>query len=121
MANVNQSAASAAVSSSTEPAPSALDIDQAQTLICEIATRADALNRVLCESIQSCKDNDSASLCVASQCLATQIGWMADLAATKLGGGRVVGGAEEWMLPPIFEKGSYLVQEAVQTSAGGVQ
>lgn len=110
----------------TEPVPTALDIDQARTLIGEIASCADALKQLICSVAESlsASENDRLAVAtnVASQGLAEKIGWAADVAVKKLGGGQVVGGAEEWMLPPIYSKGSYRVRGAeppARPQAGG--
>jgi len=76
---------------------------QLEYVLSGIAENADALERLLIECVMDSKSDEIAQLLTASQTLAQQIGWAADLGVQKLGGVMVMkGGAEAWMMPPAY-------------------
>ena len=76
----------------------AKNVEQVIMTLGEIACIADRL-RTLGSNILEETDYEDAQ---TVRYLAAQIGWMADLASTKLGGGELFGGAETWLLPPAY-------------------
>lgn len=65
----------------------------------EIALTASTIERLALE-LSRCPDSDAAEVLPDAICsLAQRIGWAADLAA---GGTGLRGGAEKWMMPPLY-------------------
>jgi hypothetical protein len=85
--------------------PTDVGIAQAAIAAQQIAFLADRLSD-LCQTIVADDFDDKAgyiNLALTASFLASQVGWLADLATQKLDGGAGLhGGAENWMCPPIY-------------------
>lgn len=83
------------------PQPSASNVQQARLILEQIACMASQL-RELGHLIVNCEPEDLALHGATAANLASQVGWLADLGARKLGGNVVLGDPEAWMLPPVY-------------------
>lgn len=91
------------------PAPKACNVSpaalqQAQLLANQIAGMAVTAHQMAVNAVEEYRDDQDESCAMAVKALANQIGWLADVLAVKLGGMGVLGGPEEWMLPPAVRK-----------------
>jgi len=78
------------------------DIERAGIIVTEIAELATALQGLAISAIDNGAENYNESAALAARSLSEKVGWLADLAASKLGAARYRGAAEEWMLPPSY-------------------
>ena len=79
-------------------------IKQAEAIFAKIASLMSAVEHLAIDQIDAAVNEEAASKCVAIRELASQAGWLAEVGGGKLGGGGYRGGAEEWMLPPVYHE-----------------
>lgn len=99
-----------------------LAIDQARELAGGIAADADVLSSLLAILLEESEDADKVgTLGRAAQTLADRLGWLADLAAKRLGDPGFRSGAEERMTWPSYRKaagiGEFEPVEAIRARA----
>lgn len=78
---------------------------QVWILLGEIAGMANTIQRLMINAMQDLTEEDAGSsdtYISAAEKLAASVGMMADLGAGKLGCPTAYGGAEEWLLPPLY-------------------
>ncbi len=89
-----------------KPDEPAMNVDQLGIVLNDIATLARRINHftgMMMVELNSGQDDEEAFL-TAIESMAKRIGWAADMAADRINGagGAVIGGAEKWMMPPLF-------------------
>ena len=79
--------------------------EQVQVVLNRIAEIASTIHDLAVEQVDDGAEDVSFSKAVAIRELASQAGLIADIAAGKLSGstGGFRGGAEEWLMPPIYQ------------------
>lgn len=90
---------------SANQAPTDADINQAGLLLEAIAGLAHKADRIcfLGGILEEMTADDAVSFVDHLRDIICQIGWLADTGAEKIGGAtRRAGGAEAWMLPPVY-------------------
>ena len=89
----------------TETSISPAALKQVGFALNEIAQIAKVINQNSVQSIQEMNEDDTRaleSLILSTGYLASQVGYIADLCADKVGAGFLCDGAEEWLLPPAY-------------------
>lgn len=79
-----------------------VNLTQIRELATKIAGSAQTIEMMAVLCVEGTEDAEASAAGCAARDLAAQVGWMADMIITKLGGAGCVGGAEEWMLPPTY-------------------
>jgi len=77
---------------------------QIDCVLCDIATTAMQINRLTSLLIEGCCQIEDEALLLSVKCMAQRIGWAADMAmdGSRPSIGPCFGGAEIWMMPPVF-------------------
>jgi hypothetical protein len=88
---------------SPAPGPTAGQVIQACILVNQIAEIADMLHGIAVTMVAEAGE-DSVRAPLSVRYLSAQLGWLADLAVTKLGDQPLKSAAEEWMLPPLYHQ-----------------
>lgn len=94
--------------------PTHADIKHARVAVEEIANLALRARHLLGYAVgHASGDSDAAGFAAAADALVAQIGWAADHCCGKLDGTGVpdvVGGAEQWLMPPVYHEASESAQ-----------
>lgn len=85
----------------------AITLEQIDFALCDIATTAKHLDRMI--SVLTCGGTDvlpDESILIGMLCMVQRIGWAADMVMERsaISVGPCYGGAENWMMPPLFHK-----------------
>lgn len=104
-----------AANNSTTPTPTNEDIKRIEAILAKIANLATQTQSVLRGAVEQLPWDETSTagyLVGAADELAAQIGWSADRASELLNGGcpGVRGGAEQWLLPPVYHEASESAQ-----------
>ena len=79
---------------------------QIDLVLCDIATTAKQIDRLAVTLMQHLEfgQHEEEALLLAIECMAQRIGWSADMAMerSEFSSGPCFGGAEKWMMPPLF-------------------